>query len=122
MIKIIFGICVFASSLIFSQKKNSSENYMNVNSLSFTVDSSKELATINWQDVKDAFKENNPESDIFLEIKLKTKEKSENKPKIKYDFSYKVEGKAGEIDSLVLRMRKAISFINKATKKIKNED
>ena len=122
MIKIIFGICVFASSLIFSQKKNSSENYMNVNSLSFTVDSSKELATINWQDVKDAFKENNPESDIFLEIKLKTKEKSENKPKIKYDFSYKVEGKAGEIDSLVLRMRKAISFINKATKKIKNQD
>lgn len=122
MIKIIFGICVFASSLIFSQKKNSSENYMNVNSLSFTVDSSKELATINWQDVKDAFKENNPESDIFLEIKLKTKEKSENKPKIKYDFSYKVEGKAGEIYSLVLRMRKAISFINKATKKIKNED
>ena len=122
MIKIIFGICIFASSLIFSQKKNSSENYMNVNSLSFTVDSSKELATINWQDVKDAFKENNPESDIFLEIKLKTKEKSENKPKIKYDFSYKVEGKAGEIDSLVLRMRKAISFINKATKKIKNED
>jgi hypothetical protein len=122
MIKIIFGICVFASSLIFSQKKNSSENYMNVNSLSFTVDSSKELATINWQDVKDAFKENNPESDIFLEIKLKTKEKSENKPKIKYDFSYKVEGKAGEIDSLVLSRRKAISFINKATKKIKNED
>ena len=122
MIKIIFGICVFASSLIFSQKKNSSENYMNVNSLSFTVDSSKELATINWQDIKDAFKENNPESDIFLEIKLKTKEKSENKPKIKYDFSYKVEGKAREIDSLVLRMRKAISFINKATKKIKNED
>ena len=122
MIKIIFGICVFASSLIFSQKKNSSENYMNVNSLSFTVDSSKELATINWQDVKDAFKENNPESDIFLEIKLKTKEKSENKPKIKYDFGYKVEGKAREIDSLVLRMRKAISFINKATKKIKNED
>ena len=122
MIKIIFAICVFASSLIFSQNKNSSKNYMNVNSLSFTVDSSKELATINWQDVKDAFKENNPESDIFLEIKLKTKEKSENKPKIKYDFSYKVEGKAGEIDSLVLRMRKAISFINKATKKIKNED
>tara|TARA_B110000046_G_scaffold169398_1_gene188484 strand:+ start:216 stop:584 length:369 start_codon:yes stop_codon:yes gene_type:complete len=122
MNKIIFAICIFASSLVFSQNKNSSENYMNVNSLSFTVDSSKELATINWQDIKDAFKENNPESDIFLEIKLKTKDKLENKPKIKYDFSYKVEGKAREIDSLVLSIRKVINFINKATKKIKNED
>ena len=44
MIKIIFAICVFASSLIFSQNKNSSKNYMNLNSLSFTVDSLKELA------------------------------------------------------------------------------
>ena len=44
MIKIIFAICVFASSLIFSQNKNSSKNYMNVNSLSFTVDSSKRIS------------------------------------------------------------------------------
>jgi hypothetical protein len=122
MIKIIFTICVLASTLIFSQKKNSNENYMNVNSLSFTVDSSKELATINWQDIKDAFKQNSPESNISLEIKLRTKEKQITKLKVKYDFSYKVTGKAREIDSLVLRMRKAISFINKATKKIKNED
>tara|TARA_B110000483_G_scaffold80145_1_gene99741 strand:+ start:1803 stop:2171 length:369 start_codon:yes stop_codon:yes gene_type:complete len=122
MIKIIFAICVFASSLIFSQNKNSSKNYMNVNSLSFTVDSSKELATINWQDVKEAFKQNSPESNIFLEIKLKTKEKQKAKLKVNYDFSYKVAGKAREIDSLVLSMRKGIKFINKVTKNLKNED
>ena len=122
MIKIIFAICVFASSLIFSQNKNSSKNYMNVNSLSFTVDSLKELATINWQDVKEAFKQNSPESNIFLEIKLKTKEKQKAKLKVNYDFSFKVAGKAREIDSLVLCMRKGIKFINKVTKNLKNED
>ncbi|ARV07442.1 hypothetical protein BTO04_12410 [Polaribacter sp. SA4-10] len=122
MNKIIFAICVFASSLFFSQNKNSSKNYMNVNSLSFTLDSSKELATINWQDIKEAFKHNSPESNIFLEIKLNTKEKLKTKLKVKYGFSYKVEGKAREIDSLVLRMRKVIKVINKVTKKLKNED
>jgi len=77
MNKIIFVIWVFASSLIFSQKKNSSENYMNINSLSFTLNTAKELATINWQDIKDSFKENNPESVISLKIKLKINEKLE---------------------------------------------
>lgn len=50
---------------------------MNINSLSFTLNTAKELATINWQDIKDSFKENNPESVISLKIKLKINEKLE---------------------------------------------
>jgi hypothetical protein len=94
---------------------------MNINALSFSVDSLQELGTIQWRDVKEAFQENNPESEISLEIKVKNKEVL-FKNKLKYSYSLKVQGKAREIDSLVSRMRKALKLLKKVTKNLKNED
>ncbi|MCI2228911.1 hypothetical protein MC378_07005 [Polaribacter sp. MSW13] len=117
MNKIILIICIFTSAFVFSQKKHVS--YINTNSLSISVTSSKELETINWQDIKEVFKDNDPESDVSLEIKVKLEEKSTNKLSYKYDYSFKSNSKAKDIDSLIVRMKKGVNYINRVTKNLK---
>jgi hypothetical protein len=109
------------TSFIFSQEVRVRKNYININSLSFRVDSLKELETIKWKDAKEAFQQNDPESEISLEINIENK-RGINKKKLKYAFSYKVEGKAKEIDSLVSKMREALKLMKRLTKNLKNED
>ena len=122
MSKIILTICIFTSSILFSQKGENKEVYINTNSIIIRVDSSNELETINWKDIKSVFIENDPESEISLEIKVKTKEKSENKLKVKLDYSFKSTSKAKDIDSLIIRMKKGVNYINKITKNLNNEN
>lgn len=122
MCKIIVAIFIFTSSLVFSQEKNVSKNYVNTNSISISVDSVKEFETISWQDIKATFAENDPESIISLEIKVKCEEKPDSKSKYTYNFSYKSEGKSKEIDSLIAQMKKGLNFIHKVTKNEQNEN
>ncbi|WP_339659734.1 hypothetical protein [uncultured Polaribacter sp.] len=122
MCKIIVVIFIFTSALVFSQDNIVDKNYTNTNSISIRVDSVKELETISWQDIKAAFVDNDPESMISLEIKVKSEEKTADKSKYIYDFSYKSEGKSKEIDRLIAQMKKGLNFINKATKNTQNEN
>ncbi|WP_405609378.1 hypothetical protein [Polaribacter sp. Asnod1-A03] len=122
MNKIVLVICLFISSFIFSQTQDVNLNYINTNSVSVSVDSPEELQTINWDDIKSAFKDNDPESEISFEIKLKTKEKSKKDAKVKYDYSFKSTSKAKDVDSLIVRMKKGVNYINKLANKIKDEN
>lgn len=122
MCKIIVAIFIFTSALVFSQEKEVSKNYVNTNSISISVDTVKELETISWQDIKEMFAENDPESIISIEIKVKSEEKPDAKSTYKYDFSYKSEGKSKEIDNLIAQMKKGLNFINRATKNVQNEN
>ncbi|MDP5106624.1 MAG: hypothetical protein NWQ31_10705 [Polaribacter sp.] len=122
MCKIIVVIFIFTSALVFSQDNIVDKNYTNINSISISVDSVKELETISWQDIKAAFVDNDPESMISLEIKVKSEEKTADKSKYTYDFSYKSEGKSKEIDRLIAQMKKGLNFINRATKNTQNEN
>lgn len=122
MCKIIVAIFIFTSALVFSQEKEVSKNYVNTNSISISVDTVKELETISWQDIKEMFAENDPESIISIEIKVKSEEKPDTKSKYTYNFSYKSEGKSKEIDSLITQMKKGLNFINRATKNVQNEN
>lgn len=122
MNKLILAICIFTSSFIFSQKEDNIPIFINTNSLTISVDSATELETINWEDVKSVFNDNDPESEISLEIKMKTKEKSTDKIKTKLDYSFKSSSKAKDVDSLIVRMKKGVNYINKLANKIKHEN
>lgn len=98
---------------VFCQKQEPEYKTVNVNSLEVKVDSIAEINTINWNDVKEAFKENNPESDIYLKVSFK-KQKRKN---IKMSYSYKVDGKAKEIDSLILKLKKGVKLFKKISNK-----
>lgn len=122
MFKIIVVIFIFTSVLAFSQDKMVRKNETNTNSVSISVDSVKELETISWQDIKEAFVDNDPESLILLEIKVRSEEKLDDRSKYTYNFSYKTEGKSKEIDRLITQMKKGLNFINRATKNTQNEN
>ncbi|MCG1036091.1 hypothetical protein [Polaribacter sargassicola] len=122
MSKLILIICFFTSLLVFSQKSAPKAAYVNVTGFSIKVDSEEELATINWDDIKSIFKDNDPESNVSLEFKVKTKETKDKKLKFKVDYSFKSVGKAKAIDTLIVRMKKGINYINKITKKSNHEN
>jgi hypothetical protein len=121
MPKIIFITCIFISSLIFSQETSHSENHINIQSLSISVDSVNELDAINWDDAKETFYKTDPESEISLEIKLRNKG-STNKSITKFAFSFEVKGKAKEIDSLVFQIKNGFKLIRKIDENLKNKN
>lgn len=76
--------------------------------MKFSVNSSEAFKTINWKEIKDSFKENNPEEliELTFEIDLSA---SENK----FKSSFKVRGKTKDIDSLINKIKKGVKSIYK---------
>ena len=75
--------------------------------LIYTVNSIEELKSINWNDVKDIFKEDNKEETIVLGFKVK----GINKEEIKHSFE--VKGKVSDIDNTIEITKKVIKVITK---------
>lgn len=84
-------------------------------SLFYVVNSSKELETIDWNQIKDNFKENHKDEIIELTFGL-------NEPNAKNNFksSFKVSGDVKNIDSLIKQAKKGIKSIIKLSKKYNN--
>ena len=103
MKKLLFISLLLLSRIAFSQeKKVISES--NFESIEITVDSLEEIDIIKWEDFKDIFKDNNPESIIFLKVAVKNV-KNEN---LIGNFSIGVNGKSEQIDSLVDQLKKGV--------------
>ena len=103
MKKLIIISFLLLSRIAFSQeKKVISES--NFESIEITVDSLEEIDSIKWEDFKDIFKENNPESTISLKIAVKNI-KNEN---LIENFSIGVNGKSEQIDSLLAQLKKGV--------------
>ena len=103
MKKLLFISLLLLSRIAFSQeKKVISES--NFESIEITVDSLEEIDSIKWEDFKDIFKENNPESTISLKLAVKNI-KNEN---LIGNFSIGVNGKSEQIDSLVDQLKKGV--------------
>jgi hypothetical protein len=103
MKKLIIISFLLLSRIAFSQeKKVISES--NFESIEITVDSLEEIDSIKWEDFKDIFKENNPESTISLKLAVKNI-KNEN---LIGNFSIGVNGKSDQIDSLVDQLKKGV--------------
>ena len=79
-----------------------------VHSIKYTVNSAEDLKSINWNDVKEIFKENNTEELIELAFEI-------NLPnsKNKYKSSVKAGGKSEDIDALIKIMKKGVKVITK---------
>lgn len=70
MKKLLFISFLLLSSIAFSQEKKVTIE-SNFESIEISVDSLEEIDTIKWDDFKDIFKENNPESIISMKVIVK---------------------------------------------------
>ena len=117
MKKLIIISFLLLSPIAFSQeKKVISES--NFESIEITVDSLEEIDSIKWEDFKDIFKENNPESTISLKIAVKNI-KNEN---LIGNFSIGVNGKSEQIDSLVAQLKKGVLKMKQLFKNINEKN
>lgn len=120
MKKIIVCICLLMSSLMFSQsKKTDVDTKVSINSLKFSANSVEELETINWEDVREIIKENNPEAPFSLEIELNTSKKSTSK--VTTNMSAKVSDVSKNYELLISRAEKAIKAFKRMSNKINNK-
>lgn len=117
MKKLIIISFLLLSRIAFSQeKKVISES--NFESIEITVDSLEEIDSIKWEDFKDIFKENNPESTISLKIAVKNV-KNEN---LIGNFSIGVNGKSEQIDSLVAQLKKGVLKMKQLVKNLNEKN
>ena len=117
MKKLLFISLLLLSRIAFSQeKKVISES--NFESIEITVDSLEEIDSIKWEDFKDIFKENNPESTISLKLAVKNI-KNEN---LIGNFSIGVNGKSEQIDSLVDQLKKGVLKMKQLFKNINEKN
>jgi len=85
-----------------------------VTSMSYKVDSVKELENIDWNEVKTIFETNKADEVIKLSFGIDLK-KSENK-KVSIAGKFSVEGKSENIDDLINKSKKGINGLIKIYK------
>lgn len=120
MKNILICICLLMSSFSFSQTaKTDVDMVVTINSLKFSTSSIEELEEINWEDVREIIKENNPETPFSLEIELIRSGK--NRSKIKSNMSVKVSDASKNYELLIKRAEKAIKAIKRMSNKINSK-
>lgn len=114
MKKLLIVLFAFSYSFVNAQKDSNAEltfTESKVNSLKFSVDSSEELNSINWKDIKDVFLENKDQDSISLAFELKKNAKRN----LYYKFS--IKGTSNNIDNLINRSKKIINVLHKLNSK-----
>jgi len=112
MTKLIIALSFFITSNLIVQESKIQNTNFNVNALEFKIDSVSEIETLNWNEIKETFQKNDPESNITLKVVLNQKKTENNKR----SFSYKVDGKSKNIDDLIEKLKKGISILKKNKK------
>ncbi len=123
MKKITTVVLLLFTSILLAQHKNveiketiNTNTDVKVTSMSYSVDSAKQLENINWNEVKSIFEDNNPEEKIELSFELDLKES-----KSKFKSAVTVGGKTKEIDSLILKSKKYLKALIKISKNYENK-
>ncbi|KGL59561.1 MULTISPECIES: hypothetical protein [unclassified Polaribacter] len=101
-------ICFSISSQVASSKVDKEGNKFTVHTIKYNVNSQEDLKGINWNDMKEIFKENKPEDLIEFAFEVDLPES-----KNKFKSSMKVSGKTKNIDSLIHQMKKGAKAISK---------
>ncbi len=96
-----------------AQKKNIAEYVQSkgVTSLIFTVDSSEELKTIKWNDIKEIFENNNKQDEVKIGCRVLSKS-TENSNK-EFKHSFEIKGKVDDLDKLINMLKKATKLMVK---------
>lgn len=110
MKKLLVISLLLLASIAFSQEKKLTFE-SNFESIEISVDSLEEIDTIKWDDFKDVFKENNPESTISMKVTVKNIKK-EN---LITNFSIGVNGKSEQIDNLIDQLKKGVLKMKQLT-------
>ena len=125
MKKLTTVVLLLCTSILFAQHKNiaiseslNTDTEVKVTSMSYSVNSVKELETINWEEVKTIFESNKDDETINLSFAIKLK-KSENK-KVSISSKFSVEGKSENIDDLIAKSKKGINGLIKLYNKYEN--
>jgi hypothetical protein len=88
----------------------------NVTSIKYSTNSSEELETIDWKDVKSIFESNKEEEVIRMSFEIDLKES-----KNKFKSSITVSGESKHIDSLIVRSKKLVKAMMNLSKKYENK-
>ena len=121
MKKLLFLATFFLTISGYSQKKEKPIAEYNitdvkVTTLTFSVSTSKDLKSINWNDIKEIFKNNkNPKQEVELAFKF---DLPESKNKISGEF--KIRGKNKNLDDIIVRAKKGVKGLIKIMNKNKN--
>tara|TARA_B110000091_G_C13800137_1_gene469814 strand:- start:1430 stop:1786 length:357 start_codon:yes stop_codon:yes gene_type:complete len=103
---------LFLTFSILSQeatfKADKKDDVFTAHNITYTVNSLKELKSIDWKVTKDLFKENKPEAliELAFEIDLPDSE-------TKFKSTFTVGGKTKDIDSLIKKIKKGVKSIYK---------
>jgi len=123
MKKITTVVLLLFTSILLAQHKNveiketiNANTDVKITSMSYSVDSAKQLENINWDEVKSIFEDNKPEEKIELSFELDLKES-----KNKFKSSVTIGGQTKEIDSLITKSKKLIKMIIKISKNYENK-
>lgn len=113
---LLLSFAIYANAQNKSSQKQNIDNFdVKVTSVSYLVDSSKELESIDWKEIKNVFELNKQSEKIELTFGLNYKE---SKNKIKSSIT--VSGESKNIDSLIVKAKKGIKTIIKISNKFKN--
>ncbi|MDG2194944.1 MAG: hypothetical protein P8K77_08915 [Polaribacter sp.] len=119
MKELLLIVCIFSMTTGFTQTETkpiiSYTSKAAVTSLKLSIDGSNDLKTINWNDIKEIFKDNNDDQLIQLELEIDLP-----KSKNKIQGSFKMQGERKNIDRLLLRAKKGIKGLLKVINNNKN--
>ena len=120
MKKLFTLLVLFLSLAANAQEENTKVAYSKndvskITSLKMTTNSTKDLETINWEDIKSIFEDNKPEEKIELSFELDLKES-----KSKFKSAVTVGGQTKEIDSLIVKSKKYLKALIKISKNYEN--
>lgn len=100
-------IVLFLSSISFAQNEFENDFDTHISSISYTVNTIEELKSIDWNDLKALFSENDGEKEIQIELELNLKES-----KNKFEGIISIKGKTKNLDTIIKRViNGANSFI-----------
>ncbi|UAM98397.1 hypothetical protein K8354_00790 [Polaribacter litorisediminis] len=127
MKKVTTVFLLLCTSIVLAQHKSVAINEsikntnteVKVTSMSYKVDSVKELKNIDWDEVKTIFETNKDEELIKMSFGIDLK-KTENQ-KVSIAGKFTVEGKSKNLDDLIAKSKKGINGLIKLYKKYENE-
>jgi len=122
MKKIFFLIVVFCITAVNAQEvKNTNKKFSSIQakitSLTFSVNSSADLKSINWETTKELFEINSNEQQIQLIFKF---DLLNSKNKMKGSFT--VSGESKNIDNLIVKAKKGVKGLIKIIDKNKTNE
>lgn len=107
-------ICLFVVSYSFAQQLDQSTE-VTIKSLKIECESAEELKSVDWDDIREVIRMNDPEEVIALEFGLHEKKAN---TKIKGNFNFTIKGKTKDIENIITRAKKGVKALERMSTKI----